>query len=302
MTAETDGMLWIAAGSFHMGSGEFYREEKPVHEVQIDGFWIDVSPVTHAQFAAFVEDTGYLTVAERDLDGNDYPGVNAADLAAGSLVFTPSPGPVPLNNPGNWWRFVKGANWRRPDGVTNTSAYDHPVVQVAFEDVQAYAEWTGKALPSEAEWEYAAQGGQVTTYPWGDELQPDGIAMANTWEGSFPWQNTGQHSQTRTSPVGSYPANNFGLYDMVGNVWEWTQDWWRGTHATGCCVPQNPRGGDMAESLDPDMPNINIPRKVLKGGSHLCAADYCLRYRPAARIPQMIDSGTTHIGFRCIRR
>ena len=311
-------MRWIPAGEFRMGAADYYAEERPVHVVSLDGFWIDPAPVTNRDFARFVEATGYVTVAERDLIAENYPGLDEADLAAGSLVFTQTRGPVDLGNPGNWWRFVKGAGWRE-----QLAFPDHPVVHVAYEDAGAYADWCGKSLPTEAEWEYAARGGlDRATYPWGNDFCPEGKAMANTWEGDFPWRNTERDGYTRTSPVETYPPNGYGLFDMVGNVWEWTQDWWSAAHGgknatdTPCCgsVSQggagrnsgrtvtNPRGGPERLSFDPSQPEIRIPRKVLKGGSHLCAPSYCLRYRPAARIPQMIDTATSHIGFRCVVR
>ncbi len=311
MTSDTDEMVRIPEGEFHMGAADFFVEERPVLAVWVDGFWIDPAPVSNRDFARFVEATGYVTVAERDLIAEDYPGVDEADLAAGSLVFTQTRGPVDLDNPGNWWRFVKGANWREP------AFLDHPVVQVAYEDASAYADWRGKSLPTEAEWEYAARGGlDGATYPWGDDFYLGGKAMANTWEGDFPWRNTERDGYTRTSPVGTYPPNGYGLFDMVGNVWEWTQDWWSargpsqeatnspccGSADQGAAGRMNPRGGAERDSLDPSQSEIRIPRKVLKGGSYLCAPNYCLRYRPAARIPQMIDTATSHIGFRCVVR
>ena len=324
MTSITDEMIWIPAGEFHIGAADFYAEERPVLAVSLDGFWMDPTPVTHGDFARFVEATGYVTVAERDLVPEDYPGVSAEDLAAGSLVFTQTRGPVDLGNPGNWWRFVKGVNWRE-----QPASPDHPVVHIAYEDASAYADSCGKSLPTEAQWEYAARGGMDgATYPWGNDFYLDGKAMANTWEGDFPWRNTERDGYTRTAPVETYPANGYGLFDMVGNVWEWTQDWWsaRGhpsqedSSARGgpsqeatnspCCGSAdqgtagrvNPRGGAERDSFDPSQPEIRIPRKVLKGGSHLCAPNYCLRYRPAARIPQMTDTATSHIGFRCVVR
>lgn len=313
MTSGIDEMAWIPEGGFHMGAADFYAEERPVTAVRVDGFWMDPAPVTSGDFARFVEATGYVTVAERDLVAEDYPGLDEADLAAGSLVFTQTRGPVDLDNPGNWWRFVRGTNWRE-----QLAFPDHPVVHVAYEDANAYADWIGKSLPTEAEWEYAARGGlDGATYPWGNDFCPDGKAMANTWEGDFPWRNTERDGYTRTSPVATYPPNGYGLFDMAGNVWEWTQDWWSASHEGvefPCCgsVGQgtalrtirqtNPRGGPEYDSFDPSQPGIRIPRKVLKGGSHLCAPSYCLRYRPAARIPQMIDTATSHIGFRCVVR
>ena len=342
LTSHTDDMVWIPEGEFHMGAPDFYVEERPVLAVGVDGFWMDPSPVTNRDFARFVEATGYMTVAERDLIAEDYPGLDEADLAAGSLVFIQTRGPVDLDNPGRWWRFVRGANWR------NEAAHaDHPVVHVAYEDASAYANWRGKSLPTEAEWEYAARGGlDGATYPWGNDFHPGGKSMANTWEGDFPWRNTSRDGHTSTSPVNTYPPNGYGLFDMVGNVWEWTQDWWSASHGESlqpgsarvslaeegsargltsqeatdmpCCgsvsqgaagrsigrtaLRTNPRGGPKGDSFDPSQPEIRIPRKVLKGGSHLCAPSYCLRYRPAARIPQMIDTATSHIGFRCVVR
>ena len=302
VSAVTGPMVEIPSGSFRMGATGFYPEEGPVRTVGLKGFRIDRAPVTRDEFARFVEATGYVTVAERALDPDDYPGIDVKDLAPGSLVFSPTAGPVDLDDPGNWWRFVSGANWR------DTPAGNHPVVQVAFEDVMTYAEWCGKSLPTEAEWEYAARGGlDGAVYPWGDDWRPDGRALANTWEGDFPWRNTERDGYAGTSPVGTYPPNGYGLLDMVGNVWEWTGDWWSESDAsTVCCAPEqpvtNPRGGLERDSFDPMQPGIRIPRKVLKGGSHLCSPSYCLRYRPAARIPQMIDTATSHIGFRCVVR
>ena len=294
-----------------MGASGFYVEEQPIHAVCVDGFWIDVTPVTRNDFARFIRATGYVTVAERQLKPSDYPGIDVQDLAPGSLVFTQTSGPVDLGNPGNWWKFTTGASWQAPDGTARQVPGDHPVVQVAFEDATAYADWCGKSLPTEAEWEYAAKGGlEESTYPWGNEFYSHGRAMANTWEGDFPWRNTQRDGYTGTSPVGAYPPNGYGLFDMAGNVWEWTRDWWSASHPVAshatCCPPDNPRvnprGGSERGSLDPLMPELAIPRKVLKGGSHLCAPNYCLRYRPAARIGQMIDSATSHIGFRCVAR
>jgi formylglycine-generating enzyme required for sulfatase activity len=262
--------------------------------------------VTNARFAEFAEATGYVTVAERPLDPADFPGAPAENLVPGSLVFTPTGGPVDLRHLSRWWTWTPGACWRAPEGPPSSveDRWEHPVVHVAHEDAAAYASWIGARLPTEAEWELAARGGlEQAAFTWGDTARPDGSIMANTWDGpDFPWRSSGESGFARTAPVGSFPANGFGLHDMAGNVWEWTDDWW-GEHPDDpgkpCCVPLNPRGGDAGSSLDPAQPQFRVPRKVIKGGSHLCADSYCLRYRPAARRPQMIDTGMSHIGFRC---
>ena len=301
MTRET---VALAGGELAMGSDAHYPEEAPVHRVRVDPFAIDRYEVTNARFAAFVEATGYITVAERPLDPADFPGAPPENLVAGSLVFTPTRGPVDLRHLSQWWTWTPGACWRAPEGPGSSVAdrADHPVVHVAHEDAAAYAAWADARLPTEAEWELAARGGlERAAFTWGDEARPDGRIMANTWDGTdFPWRSTGESGFARTAPVGSFPANGFGLHDMAGNVWEWTDDWW-GDHPAdaSCCAPLNPRGGDAASSLDPAQPQFRVPRKVIKGGSHLCADNYCLRYRPAARRPQMIDTGMSHIGFRC---
>jgi formylglycine-generating enzyme len=301
-------MIWITEGEFRMGSDRHYPEEGHQHRVSVGGFYVDPYLVTNREFGAFVAATSYVTVAERPLKAADYPGVAHEMLAPGSLVFHKATGPVNLRDMKNWWAWVPGASWHRPEGKGSCVAdrEDHPVVQVAFEDAMAYARWAGKELPSEAEWEFAARGGlDGAEFVWGDELFPDGRLMANFWQGEFPWQNLRKDGLERTSPVGAFPANGYGLYDMAGNVWQWTIDWFSARHpadASPCCGYGNPRGGPMQASLDPAQPQINIPRKVVKGGSFLCAANYCRRYRPAARHAQMIDSGMSHIGFRCIRR
>ena len=287
-----DGMSWIPSGSFLMGSEDFYPEERPVRRVETDGFWIDERPVTVAEFRRFVKATGYMTVAERPLDPAQYPDADPDALVPGALVFRRAAGPVDLRDYRLWWAYVPGAAWQRPEGP-GSDTYTrgrHPVTQVAFEDAQAYAAWAGKELPTEAEWEYAARGGlEAAAYAWGDHAFPGGRAMANTWQGEFPWQNLGHDGYVGTSPVGAFPPNGYGLFDMTGNVWEWTCEPFAAAPAapSACCAPDP--GGD-------------IPRRVIKGGSHLCAPNYCLRYRPAARQGEAVDTSTGHIGFRCIVR
>jgi formylglycine-generating enzyme required for sulfatase activity len=302
-------MVRIPGGTFTMGSEAFYPEEAPLRRVRVDPFWIDETQVTNAQFAEFIETTGYRTFAEIPPDPAQYPGMDPALAAAGSLVFTMTDRPVDLGDPLQWWRWVPGADWRHPCGPDSSidGLMDHPVVHVVHQDAVAYAQWAGKALPTEAEFEFAARGGlEGKEYAWGDELAPAGVHLANTWQGLFPFANTSEDGWVRTSPVRSFPANPYGAYDLIGNVWEWTEDWWslpataKTKAKSSCCVANNPRGGFRAKSLDPEMPDIRIQRKVLKGGSHLCAPSYCQRYRPAARHPQMSDSSTSHIGFRCI--
>jgi formylglycine-generating enzyme len=310
---ERDGvgtdMAHVPAGTFSMGADRFYPEERPVHRVQVDAFWIDRAPVTVAQFRRFVKATGYHTVAERPLERSDYPEADPALLVPGSLVFRPTRGPLELRDVSNWWHYVPGARWDRPEGPasdTYTRAR-HPVVHVACEDAEAYAAWAGKALPTEAEWERAARGGlEQAAYEWGDEPAPAGRPRANFWQGEFPWQNLGLDGFAGTSPVGSFEPNGFGLVDMTGNVWEWTADYFTPQHpgdaAKACCVPRNPRVTSAEAGLVRDEPGGHIPRRVIKGGSHLCAANYCLRYRPAARQGEAVDTSTSHIGFRCIAR
>ncbi len=302
-------MLFVPGGTFRMGSDDHYKEEAPAHSVKVDGFFIDRTPVTNRQFKAFVRATGYVTVAEQVPDAKDYPGALPHMLFAGSLVFQKASGPVDLRNPTEWWDFVQGASWKHPLGARSGlfKKENHPVVHVAYDDALAYARWAGKDLPTEAEWEYAAWGGvEDAEYAWGNEFAPGGRQMANTWQGEFPHQNLLDDGFERTSPVGTFPANGYGLHDMIGNVWEWTTDWWSGRHtaepAKSCCIPQNPRGGSEAASLDERQPAILIPRRVLKGGSHLCAPNYCRRYRPAARHAQPVDTSMSHVGFRCIQR
>ena len=306
--SDPPGMVHVPGGTFAMGSEKFYPEEAPVRQVRVDPFWIDETPVTNAQFAEFVEATGYVTFAEIPPDPKDYPGMSPEMAQPGSLVFEMTPGPVDLNHV-SWWDFRIGANWRAPLGPGSSieGLGDHPVVHVAHSDAQAYAKWAGKALPTEAEFEFAARGGlEGKEFAWGDELAPDGAMLANYWQGRFPYANTREDGYLRTSPVRSYPANGYGLYDMIANVWEWTDDWFAQPKVErkrrgSCCIPANPRGATRGASIDRADPS-RIPRKVLKGGSHLCAEDYCQRYRPAARYPQPIDTTTCHVGFRCVKR
>jgi len=305
----TGDMVWIAGGTFRMGSNDHYPEEAPVHSVTVDGFWLDRTPVTNRQFKEFVRATGHVTTAEIPPDPKDYPGALPHMLYAGSLVFVRPRSVVDLRDWSQWWTFLKGANWRHPyGGKSNINVLDnHPVVHVSFSDALAYAKWAGKDLPTEAEWEFAARGGlAVAEFAWGDEFTPGGVHMANTWQGDFPQRNDNVDGYERTSPVTAFPANGYGLHDMIGNVWEWTTDWYSAKHqadaAKACCIPENPRGGREEDSYDSCQPNVRIPRKVIKGGSHLCAPNYCRRYRPAARHAEPIDTSTSHLGFRCVVR
>lgn len=290
-------LVELPGGAFLMGSDRHYPEEAPQHERRVAPFAIERHPVTNAQFADFVADTDYVTVAEREPDPAEFPGADPAELVPGSLVFTPTDGPVDLRDWRQWWRWVPGAQWRHPLGPGSTidDRLDHPVVQVAFADASAYAAWAGRRLPTEAEWEYAARGGlDGTEFAWGDERMPGGRAMANTWQGAFPYRNDGWGG---TSPVGTYPPNGFGLSDLIGNVWEWTVDPFTPRH-----LPPGAASVDRGERRDllAGVP-ASQAMHVIKGGSHLCAPEYCRRYRPAARSSQAEDSATTHIGFRCAR-
>jgi formylglycine-generating enzyme required for sulfatase activity len=307
-----ENMAFIPPGKFLMGSDRFYLEEGPVHEVAVDSFWMDKNTETNADFKAFVAATNYVTVAERPLNPGDYPGVSEENLIPGSMVFQKIKHRVDLNNYAHWWRWVKGACWKHPRGPGSSidRLGNHPVVHVAYEDAEAYSRWAGKELPTEAEWEYAARGGlEGKKITWGDEDLQLTKPMANTWQGEFPRENLLIDGYEGTSPVESYAPNGYRLHDMAGNVWEWTCDWYvphLDEHAQrykSCCTPAvNPRVISLEASYDPRKPQFRIPRKVVKGGSHLCAPNYCLRYRPAARQPQMIDTGMCHIGFRCIVR
>jgi len=305
----TSDMVWIPGGTFRMGSDHHYPEEAPSHRASVDGFWIDRTPVTNRQFKAFVNAIRHVTTAQIVPDPRDYPGALPEMLYPGSLVFTPPSRVSDLRDWSQWWTFMKSANWRHPYGPKSNikDRDDHPVVHVSFADALAYAQWAGKELPTEAEWEFAARGGlDGEEFAWGDALAPGGKHMANTWQGNFPVQNLNEDGFERTSPVTAFPPNGYGVHDMIGNVWEWTADWWSSKHEgdapKACCIPHNPRGGAEKASYDPRLSKIKIPRKVLKGGSHLCAPNYCRRYRPAARHAEDVDTSTSHLGFRCVVR
>jgi formylglycine-generating enzyme len=296
MTALT-GMMLVPGGRFRMGSEEFYPEERPIREVEVGDLWVDAHPVTNAEFRRFVKATGYVTVAERSPDPADFPDVPETDLVPGSLVFVGSTGPIPLDDWTRWWAWVPGANWRHPYGPKSTlhGRELHPVVHVGYEDATAYAAWIGKTLPTESQWEHAARGGlDGARYAWGDEFMPRRRIMANTWHGRFPWENLRPHGFDRTSPVMRFAPNGYGLYDVAGNVWEWTTSPWSADHRVAdppghaCCPP-------VAEHVS------EHDRRVIKGGSHLCAPSYCHRYRPAARQGHAVRSTTSHLGFRCVR-
>lgn len=300
MDSRDRDMVRIDGGTLLMGSQEFYPDEAPVHERQVASFFIDRYQVTNAQYAQFVDETGYVTVAEQELDPADFVGADPADLVPGAMLFQPTDGPVDLNDWRHWWRWQPGACWRHPFGPDSgiDDRLDHPVVHVAYPDALAYCDWAGVRLPTEAEHEYAARGGAVgQRFAWGEDPYPGGVPHANTWLGRFPYDNQGVGG---TAPVGSYPANGYDLFDMIGNVWEWTTDFYTPRH-----VPPGLRGVDIGEranllahtSAEPG----GHPRRVLKGGSFLCSPDYCLRFRPAARSPQTEDTGMAHISFRCAR-
>lgn len=295
MTAPTPpDMLLVPGGTTLVGSDRWYPEERPIHEVAVEDLWFDVHPVTNAEFARFVDDTGHVTVAEAAPDAADFPGADPALLVPGSQVFTQTRGPVHLGDWTQWWRWQPGASWRAPQGPGSESISDHPVVHVGWEDATAYAGWAGKRLPTEAEWEHAARGGLVgSDFAWGDELMPGGARLANTWQGPFPWRSDDPEGHDRTSPVGSYPANPFGLVDLIGNVWEWTSSRWGDDHARPAGTA-SPCCGGSARLVETD-------RFVTKGGSHLCSPHYCQRYRPAARQGHGVRDTTSHVGFRCVR-
>jgi formylglycine-generating enzyme len=284
-------MVFLPGGHFLMGSDRFYREERPARPAFVDALWIDRFPVTNDDFGAFVEATGYVTYSERPPSREMYPDADPALLVPGSLVFKKPSGPVSLRENLAWWEYRPGANWRHPEGPGSSleGRARHPVVHIAHEDALAYAAWAGKALPTEAEWEYAARGGlDGAAYVWGDEARPDGRIMANTWQGRFPFENLAEDGFEGTSPIDAFPANGFGLFDMVGNVWEWTSSLFDAPAAASCCHPTEASHAAL--------------HFVVKGGSHLCAPNYCLRYRPSARQGETADSSTCHIGFRCVVR
>jgi sulfatase modifying factor 1 len=299
----TTDFAQIAGGDFVMGSNDHYPEEAPAHRVHVETFSISRTTVTNREYARFVTATGYRTVAERPLDPAQFPDAPPENLQPGSMVFVGTSGPVDLKHLSQWWAWTPGANWRRPFGPGSTigNRADHPVVHVAYEDADAYAGWAGVRLPSEAEWEFAARGElDGRRYTWGDEPEPSGARLANYWHGDFPWRPRPGYGST--APVGSFPVNGYGLFEMAGNVWEWTNDWYRGHQDEhGCCAPAAPTGATRQASIDP-ADQFAVPRKVVKGGSFLCADSYCLRYRPAARRPQAIDTGMSHIGFRVALR
>jgi formylglycine-generating enzyme len=299
------GMVWVPGGTFWMGCGDCGMPDAlPVHLVAVDGFWMDRTPVTNAEFSRFVEATKYVTVAERPLNPRDYPSVPPDKLVPGSAVFRPTSTPVPLDNPLQWWRYTPGADWKHPEGPSSniTGRQDHPVVHVAFEDVVAYAKWSNKRIPSETEFEFAARGGlDRNRYPWGNELSPAGKAVANTWQGRFPANDRGEDGYLGTSPVTAFPANGFGLYDMGGNVWQWCADWYRpdayaDRQKSGTTV-RNPQG--PADSFDPQEPGA--AKRVLRGGSYLCTDQYCARYLVGSRGKGEVTSGTSNLGFRLVR-
>ncbi|CAN5856978.1 formylglycine-generating enzyme family protein [soil metagenome] len=285
-------MVWVPGQTAVLGSDDHYPEEAPAREITVDGFWIQPNQVTNSEFAQFVSNTGYVTVAERPLNPADYPGAPPENLQPGSMVFRRTAGPVDLTHLSQWWTWTPGACWNHPRGPRSglTGRENHPVVHIAFEDAQAYASWAGLELPTEAQWETAARGGlSHATYSWGDDPEQPGQRLANYWHGEFPYlPDTGYGT---TAPVGSFPANGYGIHDMAGNVWEWTTDFYGETRTTTPCCAE--------DSVDPQ---FKIPRRVVKGGSFLCADSYCMRYRPAARRPQAVDTGMSHIGFRCVQR
>jgi formylglycine-generating enzyme len=292
-------MVWIPGGHFSMGSDyEVFEDARPIHTVELEGFWMDETPVTNREFARFVKATGYVTVAERKPDPKDFPGAEPEALVPGSVVFSPPASDVQLDSVSKWWRYVPGASWKHPEGPESSIEgwEDHPAVHVSWDDAAAYAKWAGKRLPSEAEWEYAARSGLTQKpYVWGEEFRPGGKIMANTFQGRFPNRDLKEDGFARTSPVRRYPPNRFGLYDMAGNVWHWCADWYRPDYYA-VSPRKNPQG--PPDSYDPDEPGI--PKRVHRGGSFLCTDQYCSRYMPGGRGKGAVDTGTSHVGFRCV--
>ena len=308
-----DGMVWIPGGEFSMGANEppamddvgmkATTDARPIHRVYVDGFFMDQTTVTNAQFAAFVQATGYVTVSERTPKAADFPGAPPENLVAGSVVFSPPDRPVPLNNHFQWWTYLKGANWRHPLGSNSDikGKDDYPVVHVAYEDAEAYAKWAGKRLPTEAEWEFAARGGLAgKPFVWGDEFRPGGTWMANTHQGHFPVEDTGEDHFHGIAAVAQFAPNPYGLFDMAGNVWQWTSDWYRPEYyaqLAAAGVARNPRGPES--SFDPSEPGQ--PKKVHRGGSFLCTDQYCSRYIVGTRGKGEVSTGTNHLGFRTVK-
>ncbi|RAV28810.1 formylglycine-generating enzyme family protein [Sinomicrobium soli] len=305
-----EGMVWIPGGTFAMGAtdNEGRQDEYPAHQVKVDGFWMDKTEVTNAQFRAFVDATGYVTTAEKapkweDLKPQLPPGTpkpHDSVFVAASLVFTPPAHPVPLNNASQWWSWVKGASWKHPEGEGSTieGKDNYPVVHISWDDARAYARWAGKRLPTEAEWEFASRGGlKDNKYPWGNEDIEAGSPKANTWQGTFPNDNTDWDDFHLAAPVATYDPNGYGLYDMAGNVWEWCSDWYRDDYYQSLSgTVDNPQGPD--DSHDPMEPTV--AKKVIRGGSFLCNASYCKGYRVTSRMKSSPDTGLQHTGFRCV--
>src|SRR5579859_2642694 len=296
-------MVWIPGGRFWMGT-DHMQDAQPVHEVEVKGFWMDRTDVTNEEFARFAKATGYLTLAERPLDPKEFPDLGPDELAAGSVVFTPPANPISLENPLAWWRFVRGANWRHPEGPNSDlrGKEHYPVVHIAWSDAMAYAKWAGKRLPTEAEWEFAARGGlDRQNYVWGNELKPGRKWQANTFQGHFPDHNTSEDGYAGIAPVASFAPNGYGLYDMSGNVWQWVSDWYRPDYYARVggngSLAKNPEG--PGDSFDPQEPGVQ--KRVQKGGSFLCTDQYCERYMPGARGKGDPNTGTNHLGFRCVR-
>ncbi len=303
-TPGPEGMVWVPGGEFWMGSDKpNFGDARPWHRVFVDGFWMDRTEVTNEQFAEFARATGYITVAEQKPTREQYPTAPEENLVAGSIVFTPPSQPVPLDSHFRWWNYIKGADWRHPAGPDTElkGKEKHPVVQIAYDDALAYCKWAGKRLPTEAEFEFAARGGlERKAYAWGDEFHPDGKWMANTFQGHFPEKNTVEDGFAGTAPVGSFAANDYGLYDLAGNVWEWCSDWYRPDYyqrlADAGGVARNPPGPE--DSVDPSEPGTK--KRVHKGGSYLCTDQYCDRYMPGGRGKGEPDTGTDHLGFRAV--